>query len=489
MVFVTLVYFVNVCFLVFIIPLIIGSVLLFLYYKDLKKKKELLSETGFGDVRLTQRKLDDLQVEIEKLSKEKEKLSKDLNGIHDFKTALDQKNIVEDKIKSLNNDIEKKNELIRKLEQKIKELDQSIIKLEDEELLQSFGIYTPKYDLTNSQQYKERLKEIRDKQKEMVRKKEATNHYDNWQLDGSTQKGKVLNNNNIKLTIRAFNNECDAIVSSVTFNNITSMERRIKKAYDTLNKVNKHSKIEIKKEYLALKLDELFLAYEYKQKLEEGKEEQRRIKEQIREEQKVLQEMKKAREKVEKEEKHFSQALDDLYSKIMASSNDEERNILEEKIKELEQQLEEVKKIKVDIENREQNTRAGYVYIISNIGSFGENIYKIGMTRRLEPIDRVKELSSASVPFGFDVHAMIFSDDAPTLENSLHKAFHHKRINLVNSRKEFFKVSLEEIEEVVKNNHNKTVEFTKLAEAKEFRESIELTKEEFEAKKKQLLGI
>lgn len=108
-----------------------------------------------------------------------------------------------------------------------------------------------------------------------------------------------------------------------------------------------------------------------------------------------------------------------------------------------------MEKQKEDVLNRERNTRAGYVYIISNIGSFVEDVYKIGVTRRLTPYDRIRELSSASVPFQFDVHAMIFSDDAPKLENTFHKTFHHKRVNLINERKEFFKVSLEEIKEVV----------------------------------------
>lgn len=127
-----------------------------------------------------------------------------------------------------------------------------------------------------------------------------------------------------------------------------------------------------------------------------------------------------------------------------------------------------------DVQNREQNTRAGYVYIISNLGSFGENIYKIGVTRRFDPVERVDELSDASVPFDFDIHAVIFSDDAPALENALHKAFEHKRLNLINRRREFFNVSLDEIVRVVKTNFSKPVEFTKIADAAEYRETLVL---------------
>ena len=135
-------------------------------------------------------------------------------------------------------------------------------------------------------------------------------------------------------------------------------------------------------------------------------------------------------------------------------------------------ELSEIDKSMKDIDYRAANARAGYVYIISNVGSFGENVYKIGMTRRLEPMDRVDELGDASVPFNFDVHAMIFSDDAPSLEAALHKAFEDRKVNMINTRREFFNVTLDEIEEVVKKNYDKTVEFTRLAPAEQNRESL-----------------
>ncbi len=126
--------------------------------------------------------------------------------------------------------------------------------------------------------------------------------------------------------------------------------------------------------------------------------------------------------------------------------------------------------------NWEEHTRAGYVYIISNIGSFGENIYKIGVTRRLDPTERVDELGDASVPFSFDIHATIFSDDAPALENAIHKAFEHRRMNMINYRREFFNVTLDEIENVVKTNFEKPVEFIRLPDASEYRQSIKTTR-------------
>ena len=145
-----------------------------------------------------------------------------------------------------------------------------------------------------------------------------------------------------------------------------------------------------------------------------------------------------------------------------------------DKIKDLEEKLKAVEKDKENVLDREKNTRSGFVYIISNIGSFGDDIYKIGMTRRLEPMDRIKELGDASVPFEFDVHAMIFSEDAPALENTLHTKFRDSQVNKVNPRKEFFKISLDEIEKVVKSEYNATVTFTKVAEAAQYRESLRI---------------
>jgi len=278
------------------------------------------------------------------------------------------------------------------------------------------------------------------------------------------------------LILRAFNNECDNAISKVKFNNIEANEKRIKKVYEDLNKLTDMQRVSIRREYLDLKLEELYLKYEFEQKKQEEKEEQQAIKERMREEAKALKELEKAKEKVEKEEKHFVQAIQKMNEQL-STSNENEKEKLLAKLRELERQLEETKKNKEDVLYRVQNTRAGYVYIISNIGSFGEDVYKIGMTRRLEPMDRVKELGDASVPFIFDVHAMIFSEDAPSLENAIHKALAHRKVNKVNDRKEFFRVSLQEIENLVKKNHNKTVEFTKMAQAEDYRKSLTLEQE------------
>lgn len=147
------------------------------------------------------------------------------------------------------------------------------------------------------------------------------------------------------------------------------------------------------------------------------------------------------------------------------------------KKRELELNLEDTAKAIEDVDYREANKRAGYVYIISNIGAFGEGVYKIGMTRRLDPIDRVNELGDASVPFNFDVHALIFTDDAPGLENALHKAFEDRKVNKINPRREFFRVSLQEIKDEVRKNFDKTVEWVDVPEAEQYRQSLLISKQ------------
>lgn len=429
------------------LPPIVGMVLLILYYQKMK----VIQKNS---------------IHFERLIKDGYEESIELSEL----VATQKESL--DKLKSEISSLESKRESLKK---EILKLEDDYIELEDEILMQSYGFFNPKYDLEDSEAYKVRLKEIKDKQKEMVRTKMAVHYFKDWMVDGSKAKGRKMTNNMIRQALRTFNSECDIAISKVTVNNVHSMEKRINNVYHAVNKMNETNGVSITIEYLNLKFEELYLALEYARKLEEEKEEQRRIKEQMREEEKVRREINAMKAKIEKEEKHFINAIEKL-EKAKSNSTEEEIKELELKIKELNEKLSEVAKQKEDVLNRERNTRAGYVYVISNIGSFGDDIYKIGVTRRLTPLDRIRELSSASVPFQFDVHAMIFSDDAPALETTLHKTFHHKRVNLVNERKEFFNITLEEIKEVVEKNHDKTVEFKMTALAEEYRESQAIRK-------------
>lgn len=276
-----------------------------------------------------------------------------------------------------------------------------------------------------------------------------------------------------RLLMEAFNGECDEIVRKVTYSNVNKSLERIDKIAENVNKNCQVVGISIPPRYITLKKNEVQLAFEFSQQKEEEKERLRILRAEAAEQKRVEREIEEKRKKLDKERKQYSSAYEKIQRRIETNAND--KNLLD-KAADLKQHLDDIDKAVKDVDYRAANQKAGFVYIISNVGSFGEGVYKIGMTRRLDPDERIKELSGASVPFGFDIHAMIFSDDAPKLEAALHHAFDDKKVNIVNQRKEFFRVSLQEIEDVVKANYDKTVEFTEAAPAEQYRISEKLRK-------------
>ena len=401
--------------------------------------------------------IDEEKANVEKQVKEKTEELKKLQS--DFKASFE----------SLNGEYKSKRVIYEKLLGEINILE------EDLEYI-SFGIYKPHFDFDTSEKFKNKIKEVKDRQKALIKEKRAAYCGMPWTVNGSKSEGKKMTNRQIKLMLRAFNGECDAAMTKVKWNNVDKMEARIKKTCEAINKLGEVNQIYITNEYLNLKLEELYLSHEYHEKKHEEKEEQKRIREQIREEERAAREFEKAKEEAEKEEKRFESALEKARSEV-AEAQGAKLTKLQEKIALLEEKLKEAQENKKRAVSMAQLTRSGHVYVISNIGSFGDHIFKIGMTRRLEPLDRVRELGDASVPFRYDVHAMIYSEDAPTLENDLHHRFHDRRLNLVNLRREFFDVSLEEIEDAV-HEKNAEIEFTKIAEAREYRESRAIREED-----------
>lgn len=345
------------------------------------------------------------------------------------------------------------------------------VEMSERVLMQSFGIYEPKYDFANSSEYKDELAKIRNMQKDMAKNGTATSCYTTWTVSGSREKGARMIRDLSKLLLRAFNTECDDAISSVKFNNIETIEKRIATAQRTITHLGATiGDIYICDAYVDLKIKELYLAYEYQVAKQKEKERLRELRAEEKERAKLEKEIQEARKKIEKEQKHYSKALETVLSQIKEAGPNVSMDLLEKK-KELEDTMGQLAKSMEQIDYREANQKAGYVYIISNIGAFGENVYKIGMTRRLEPMDRIDELGDASVPFDFDVHALIFSDDAPALEAALHNAFADKKINMVNTRREFFRVSLDEIKKIVTENFDKTVEFIDIPDASQYRQS------------------
>lgn len=346
--------------------------------------------------------------------------------------------------------------------------------LVDEETieLETFSLYTPRFDFVKSEEYKLKLNDIRAFQKMLIKNGQAVFTNKEWTLNGSKSAGNKFMKDLSRLALRAFNNECDAAVASVKFNNYDRCSDRITKAAQAINALIVTVNARINDAYIGSKIDELRLSLEYAMKKQDEKEELRLLKAQQREDARLAKELAEARKASEKELAHYEKALNDLLARIENETDPAERSLLSAKKAELTAKISEVSDALKQIDYREASARAGYVYVISNIGSFGAGVYKIGMTRRLDPMERVAELGDASVPFGFDVHAMIFTNDAPKLEAALHAAFDDKRLNVINRRREFFKVSLDEIKRVVKENHDKTVDFVDVAQAAQYRESL-----------------
>ena len=345
----------------------------------------------------------------------------------------------------------------------------------DEDIYQQAGVYTPTYSFSTVDGYKDRLKNIRERQKDMIRDKTACFYPLNFTFNDSQAEGNRVVNDWMRLMLRAFNGESDVIIDHVSYLNYESSQERIKRSAESINAIGKRMQISISSRYVSLKLDELAIAYDFQQFKQAEKERLRQIREEEREKAKLEKELQERRAKIIKDQKHVATELSSLIARL-STATPEEAATLETRITELNDYTQKLQEDLANVEHRERQARAGYVYIISNIGSFGENVYKIGMTRRLDPQDRVDELGDASVPFRFDVHAFIFSEDAVALESALHNAFNSRRVNLVNLRREFFNVTLDEIEACVKANFSETVEFTRTATAQEYRESIALRK-------------
>lgn len=339
---------------------------------------------------------------------------------------------------TLSTDIEKlrasyaeKRALFDRLEQQVAVYDERLAFAE-------LGVYEPHFDYTDSEAFKASIVAVRDRQKAMISAKRATICPTEWAVEGSKAKGQTMINRQTRLTMRAFNNECEAAIANVRWNNVVAMEKRIHAAASSIDKENTSLNLTLNDGYVALKIEELRLTHEYRERLKAEKEERTDMARAEREEKKLIAEA----EAAEREEAKYQALLEKARKEANGDGN-------LKRIEELEAALAEAHAASERARAMAEMTRSGYVYIISNVGSFGEDVVKIGLTRRLDPDDRVRELGDASVPFSFDTHAMIYSDAAPALEFALHKEFADRRINMSNFRKEFFRVSLDEVEEAV----------------------------------------
>jgi len=370
-------------------------------------------------------------------------------------------------------ELQTKKDEINGLDKELEQLKADLALAREEEDIQTYGLYEPHYDFETATAYKERLDEIRRKQKQLVKDKTAAWGNPNMRLDGDLRKGQAMINDNIKQIIRTFNTECDGTIRKVKHSNLEASEKRIRKSYETLNKLNERIGVRIQPQYLDLKIEELYLAYEYEVKKQEEKELLAEAREREREERKLRQKLEKEKNKFNKENNRITNELDNAEAKLQSAS-DEEKARLEAEIAELRAALEKNNEEIEKIDKWEETPGAGYVYIISNIGSFGEDVYKIGVTRRDDPEERIKELSNASVPFKYDSHVFIFSEDAYTLESNLHERFDKQRVNKVNRRKEFFNIGIDDVKQIVEENKASVHSFVEEPEAEEYYDSLKM---------------
>jgi hypothetical protein len=346
-------------------------------------------------------------------------------------------------------------------ESELADLRQRVAVTQEEEILQEVGIYTYRHPLNDSVAYREQLKVLQDQIKAMARKDGgAIQAATNWQVNGSAAQGRKMVNDFSKLMLRAYNAEADTLSRGMKPYKLATAIDRLEKVAVTIERLGKTMAIRVAPDYHGLRIKELELAADYQEMLAREKDKEREERERLREERKLQQEIHRERERLHKEQQHYANALAAL----------EAKGDLEGVVR-MREQLGDIAKAIEDVDYRAANVRAGYVYVISNVGAFGERMIKVGMTRRLEPMERVKELSDASVPFNFDVHALFFSNDAVDIEHKMHAGLSDRRVNRVNLRREFFYATPGEARDLLRQLTGELLRFDELPEAVEFHQS------------------
>jgi hypothetical protein len=412
-----------------------------------------------------------LSTERDLIRAEEAKIRLELSKYEDVRTireaisrAQSQLNATQEKGKALKQDYASAFNQYKQLKEEIALLTEDVENF-------SFGLYKPHFSFDTSERYKIELLSLRSKLQAEVRGDRAATCPHEWTVGGDRAKGKKVINQVKKLMLRAFNGECESALANVTFSNFDKMEARIVAAYKAINQLGEGFQVSIASTYLALRLDELRLSHEYEAKKYEERELQRAEREKMKDDLKAAQEIEQAKEEAESQEEAYQKLLERA-RKEASEATGAKLAELTERVATFETKLDEARKKKERAIARAQLTKSGFVYVISNIGTFGEGVFKIGMTRRLEPMDRIAELSGASVPFPFDLHAMLYSDNAPELEGALHAFFDERRLNLVNPRKEFYhSIDLKEIEDYIKQL-GLSAQFIQYPEARQYRETV-----------------
>lgn len=462
---------------IIILGFIIYSIYLFIKMniktRSLNKKLNKIEE----EIITKRNDLNNIEESTEALKNELHSTKEELKEVLSLKGKKDEleTKILElnTKIDKLEKDLDDKTNQYLDLENEISEIQDSIVLFSPTAHLIDLGFYEePKYLYETSERYKTEIQLVREKLKTLITNNEAIDIPNNIIAIEDNSLSKKILSGQAKLMLKTFNIETDLLLLNLKVSNFAKTMERIEKIATDIEKSAISLKCGFNEEYIKLKLEECQLQYQFKLKQAAEQEEQKAIREQMAEEQKAIRDFERAIAKAQKDEQMYQDALE-LAKKQLQIADDKEKELLNMKIANLEAKLQDTIENEKRAKSMAEQTKRGYVYVISNIGSFGEDIYKIGMTRRLEPLDRVKELGDASVPFFFDVHALIFSEDAPKLEKELHRVFDNQRVNMINQRREFFNVTLEEIKKEVEKNHGE-IEFTMIAQADEYRETLNI---------------
>ena len=453
--------------------------------EEVARLRQQLDAMGVTERDQLRIELDDLQGQIPALRHEQEALlavveplraetadlrvkQQELAGIRSEIQALSsQKGTLQAEVAQLQN-LHEKCEALRA---EYAELSHTVVETRESAILQEVGVYEYRHPLDDAPAYKARLTGISSRIKDSVKAGTAVQGSTNWTVNGSTREGAKMVKEFSKLMLRAYNNEADNAVRSMKSYTLDSSIARLEKAKETIVKLGGTMNIRVTDGYHALRVQELELTADYLAKVAEQKEKDREERARLKEEEIARREFEREQDRLRKEQAHYESTL-----ATVREQGDEAA------IAEMEAKVNEIGDALDGLNRRSANIRAGHVYVISNVGAFGPDMVKIGMTRRLDPMDRVKELGDASVPFHYDVHALIFSDDAVGLETSLHHALEDSRVNYVNLRREFFRVHPNTVREMLDGFGATVVEYVDEPEALEYRQSENTRRERLAAK-------
>jgi hypothetical protein len=335
------------------------------------------------------------------------------------------------------------------------------VELDDARVLQDVGIYRYHHPLESAAAYQDKLRDLERAVAEVISSGRAIVRSELFTLNNSLSQGRRMTDDLAKLMLRAYNAEADNAIRTLRAGNVVTAKKRLDASKKAIAKLGSLMEMHISDEFHELRVREIELTADWLIKKQQEREAEREERARLREEKRVERELAEERARLDKERLHLVNTL-----AALQQTGDVDEALVE--------RLAAIDEAIVQNDFRAANIRAGYVYVISNQGAFGKNVVKIGLTRRLEPRERIFELGGASVPFRFDTHALFFSEDAVTLEADLHRYFADRAVNRANARKEFFFATPSEVRDVLISKVGNILEFTDEVEATEYRQSVSL---------------